>query len=632
MKSFTKIQLTLGLLLFVSFSLQAINVNSIESLTTITKDISNNALILPADTPEDFPLIGIIGDAVNGWMGADAFMETTDGEVYTLTEFPLNMGELKFRQDGDWAVNWGPAWGSPPAFPDGFGVQDGQNIPIPKSGNYDIMFVRSSGEYHFTCISNCAPDIGVTGTAVPPFFNYDENYPMISPDGENYFIPIRYFGNGEVKFRQLDDWNMNWGGTDFPHGVAVPGGDGIPVSEAFYTVHFNINTLDYQFDYPFLGMVGNALEGWDNDIPMETNDGIHYTLSEHYFNMGETKIRVNHNWAVNFGTYWGNPSGGFPDGQAEPNQMNFIVPAGVYSVNFNLQTKEYNFEGTPCMICPQDTFVFAAADQCGAIVEFPEISINEVCGTNFTIEQIEGLPSGSLFPPGQTHQAFIATNDEGKYMECHFNVIVADTIPPEIIDFTADYEMPWPPNHEMIPVTLNYEINDVCGAEVFKWMNIWCNEIDFKGQGNTSPDWEILDDHHVLVRAERSGKGTGREYHIILGTYDENRNYNVQQVIVRVEHDMGKSMNKSANFTAAQSDISEAEVWPNPTNGAFNLTLPSEFKSNVQLVVLNLNGQVISKELIRNRTQSFGEELPSGVYLLQLQSSNQNRTFKIVKQ
>ena len=576
--------------------------------------------------------IGIIGDAVFGWEGGDAFMETTDGVIYTLTEFPLNRGELKFRQDGDWIVNWGPPWDQPPAFPDGIGVKDGQNIPIPKSGNYDIMFDRSSGEYHFTCISNCALDIGVTGTAVPPFFNWDENYPMISPDGENYFIPFRYFGDGEVKFRQLDNWDMIWGATDFPYGVAVPGGEGIPVAEAFYTVHFNINTLEYQFDFPFLGMVGDALEGWDNDIPMETNDGIHYTLPEHYFNQGETKIRANHNWAVNFGTYLGNPSGGFPADTAVRNQMNFIVPAGIYTVNFNLQTKEYSFEGSPCIICPQDTIVFAESDQCGAVVEFPELSVDENCGSNFTVEQVEGLPSGSLFPPGQTHQAFIAYNDEGKYMECHFNVEVLDTVPAEILNFTADYEMPWPPNHEMIPVTLNYEIIDVCGEEVFKWMNIWCNESNLKGQGNTAPDWEILDDHHVLVRAERSGKGTGREYHIILGTRDAHQNYNVQEVIVSVEHDMGKSMNKSAQVNEEQSDILTAKVWPNPTDGTFNLTIPSEYISDLEIVVFNLNGQVLSREFVRNQTHTFGEDFSPGVYFLRLQTTNQSRTIKIVKE
>lgn len=576
------------------------------------------------------PEIGIIGDAVFGWNDGDAFMETTDGEIYTLSEFPLSAGELIFRQDGDWILKWGSPWNQPPAFPDGIAVQNGQNIPIPTSGNYDIMFNRSTGEYHFTCVSNCAAEIGITGTAVPPFFNWDDNYKMKSPDGENYFIPIRYFGDGEVKFRQLDNWDNNWGGSGL-HGIAIPEGNGIPVMEAFYTVHFNINSLEYHFDYPFFGMVGSALEGWDNDIPMETEDGIHYILNEHFFNQGEVKFRANHNWRVNFGTYWDNPSGGFPSETAVRNQMNIFVPAGVFTVSFNLQTKEYSFEGTPCMICPQDIYVFTESDKCGAVVEFPELSVNEICGTNFTVEQLEGLPSGSLFPPGQTHQAFIAYNDEGKYTECHFNVFVEDNVPPEIVNFTADYEMPWPPNHQMIPVTLNYEIIDVCDGEITKWLNVWCNEEDEKGAGNTSTDFKILDDYHVLLRAERSGKEGAREYHIVLGVIDENQNHNIQEVVVKVEHDMRKSLNKSAVIDKNEFIPFNAEIWPNPAHDEFYIKINSIQNRKAAIIIYDMNGRIIQKNIVQNNIQRFGSDLLPGFYILQLQTSCENKTFKIVK-
>lgn len=577
------------------------------------------------------PNLGIVGDAVYGWEGGDAFMETTDGVQYTLMEFPLNMGQLKFRLDGDWLFNWGPPWNQDPAFPAGIAVMHGQNIPIPTSGIYNISFNLATGEYHFDCVSNCAVEIGVTGTAVPPFFSWDDNHKMHTPDGENYFIPFRYFGNGEVKFRQLDNWDNNWGGSAL-QGTAVPGGQGIPVAEAFYSVHFNLNTLEYHFEYPFIGMIGSALEGWGQDVPMETNDGIHYTLAEHYFSQGEVKFRANRNWRVNFGTNWGNPWGGFPGGTAVYDQMNIFVPAGFYSVEFNLQTKDYHFEGTPCLECPQDIFVYAEPDICGAVVDFPELFVNEICGTNFTIEQHEGLPDGSVFPPGHTHQVFVAHNDEGQHMHCSFNVWVEDRIPAEILYFTADYEMPWPPNHQMIPVTLDYEIVDICEGEITHMLNIWHNEEDMKGAGNALPDYEIIDDHHVLVRAERSGNGNGREYHIELISVDENQNHNMHEVVVRVEHDNGKSMGKSALIDIVDPVRFGAEVYPNPARDKFYLNLNFVPDNEVSMVIFDVNGRVVQKTQMKEKLHVFGSDLIPGIYLLQLQTAEICKTYKIVKE
>ena len=38
--------------------------------------------------------------------------------------------------------------------------------------------------------------------------------------------------------------------------------------------------------------------------------------------------------------------------------------------------------------------------------------------------------------------------------------------------------------------------------------------MDGTGDGDTSPDWEVIDAHHVLLRAERAGNGSGRIYTI----------------------------------------------------------------------------------------------------------------------
>lgn len=99
---------------------------------------------ITGDYSFSFPSVGILGTALNGFTVEDTDLATTDGFAYTISDLALTVGEVKFRKDNSWAVNWGA-----PGFPNGLGVQDGVNIPITQAANYSISFDRSTGEYHF---------------------------------------------------------------------------------------------------------------------------------------------------------------------------------------------------------------------------------------------------------------------------------------------------------------------------------------------------------------------------------------------------------------------------------------------------------------------------------------------------
>jgi hypothetical protein len=89
--------------------------------------------------------VGIIGSAAAPYdWSVDIPMNTTDDENYDLT-LDLVVGEVKFRQDQAWTINWGAV-----DFPTGTGVQDGSNIPVATAGNYTVTFVKSTGVYNFT--------------------------------------------------------------------------------------------------------------------------------------------------------------------------------------------------------------------------------------------------------------------------------------------------------------------------------------------------------------------------------------------------------------------------------------------------------------------------------------------------
>ena len=73
----------------------------------------------------------------------------------------------------------------------------------------------------------------------------------------------------------------------------------------------------------------------------------------------------------------------------------------------------------------------------------------------------------------------------------------------------------------MVAVTVSYNVSDNC-VPVTTSLSVTSNEFRSMGFGyaDTAPDWEIIDAHHVLLRAERSGTTSGR---VALYNYDNGR-------------------------------------------------------------------------------------------------------------
>src|SRR5262245_15751597 len=113
---------------------------------------------------------------------------------------------------------------------------------------------------------------------------------------------------------------------------------------------------------------------------------------------------------------------------------------------------------------------------------------------------------------------------------------------PAVTGASADPSILWPPNHRMVNVTVSYDVTDNCPLPPGSCtLNVSSNEpVLGHGSGHTSPDWIVLDDHHVLLRAERQGNGNGRIYTITITCSDSGGNSSTEQVEVTVPHDRGR--------------------------------------------------------------------------------------------
>ncbi|HEU4386368.1 MAG TPA: nuclease, partial [Blastocatellia bacterium] len=96
----------------------------------------------------------------------------------------------------------------------------------------------------------------------------------------------------------------------------------------------------------------------------------------------------------------------------------------------------------------------------------------------------------------------------------------------------------WPANHEMVPVTVDYALDGNCAATCT--LSVSSNEPgDGGGDGHTSSDWQVLDAHHLLLRAERAGTGTGRIYTLEITCIRGPGESSTGKVTVTVPHDRG---------------------------------------------------------------------------------------------
>ena len=130
-----------------------------------------------------------------------------------------------------------------------------------------------------------------------------------------------------------------------------------------------------------------------------------------------------------------------------------------------------------------------------------------------------------------------ATDEAGNTGSDDVTVTVIDTTPPELAVIASPRAL-WPPNHKYVTARVNVTAFDICDSSPsITFVSITSNEPDNGlGDGNTVNDIVIIDDFTFSLRAERSGKGSGRIYTITYKATDVSGNYIIASVTIEVPH------------------------------------------------------------------------------------------------
>ena len=287
---------------------------------------------------------GIVGDAtVNGWNGPDLPIYKSDVANVLVAYVSLNDGQIKFRQNNDWAINLGSSGSvEPDPAPSGSLAANGKNLGV-KKGTYKITFNPTALTYKVEAYS-----WGVVGDATTNGWN-GPDMPLMYDATVDLWRGVLTFNDGQIKFRQNNDWAVNYGSTGSVEpdpivatGGLSAGGKNFGVKKGTYLVTLDLKKLKYTFKaYVPLGIVGDAtVNGWNGPDQKFTYDlsTDKWVLKDVVLKAGQVKFRLNDDWAVNYGSTGSTePDPIAASGSLSAGGKNFGVTAGTWTFEVDLR-------------------------------------------------------------------------------------------------------------------------------------------------------------------------------------------------------------------------------------------------------------------------------------------------------
>ncbi|HEV8284387.1 MAG TPA: family 10 glycosylhydrolase [Chitinophagaceae bacterium] len=280
----------------------------------------------------------------------------------------------------------------------------------------------------------------------------------------------------------------------------------------------------------------------------------------------------------------------------------------------------------PAITCPETQTLNMTAD-CSVIL--PDYR-NMATITNATTITQSPTPGSMINGRGNHTVTLTATNIVGQTASCSFTVTANDVTAPLITGISADPTTLFAPNHQMKTVTVAYSAADNCGG-IASSLSVSSNE----PSGN-QPDWEVVDNHHVKLRAERNGYGSGRIYTIAITATDADGNSRTMPVLVTVPHDNGQT---TTTARASEENIVTTEtllvtVSPNPSYNQFLINTRSNLQELISIRIMDNLGRMIESRvsIAPSSTIQLGSKYKAGIYYVEVRQGDKQQCLKLIKQ
>ncbi len=286
----------------------------------------------------------------------------------------------------------------------------------------------------------------------------------------------------------------------------------------------------------------------------------------------------------------------------------------------------------PVITCSPNITVSCAADVAAA--NNTSVTVTDNCPVTITHEGdvITNQTCANKYTLTRTYKA---TDASGNSASCQQVITVNDDQAPIITNASTSLTSLWPASHKMKDVVVNYNVADNCATATTS-LSVTSNEpINGTGDGDTGPDWEIVTNHLVKLRAERAGNGTGRIYTITIKANDGCNNTSTKTLTVVVNHSNAVTARPNEILVGETEVVSglTINVQPNPSTQNFGLFVNSaDANTAIHLRIYNSAGQVVeTRNAVAGKWLSIGDRLAPGIYFTEVVQGKQREIIKLLK-
>jgi hypothetical protein len=248
---------------------------------------------------------------------------------------------------------------------------------------------------------------------------------------------------------------------------------------------------------------------------------------------------------------------------------------------------------------------------CSAVIEPGQPIAIDNCG----LKSLVGVRNDSLalsdhYPVGETIITWIAEDHSGNVSSINQSIVITDVEGPVIAFHSGSFTL-WSPNHRYRTYAINEVISSVadnCGTQLTE-ESVYITHVTSDEPGCN--DILISDDcKSVRLRATRNVWGNGRVYRVHVAVSDAAGNSSVASFTVKVpinphreaiEGSIAQTVQSvcSDNYSASNQADEQPyfiSIYPNPASSDMQLEWNSPGKDEVEVLIMDLAGQVLTRQ------------------------------------